>query len=916
MDNSTLGVVSTAAGSTAGLLRACEPNEVDVGGRLALHSRLFPNRGLTLERYSVLRRVGRGGMGHVFEAHDPKLERSVAIKVLRGKDQPGQSSTLLTEARAMARLRHPNVVPVHDVGQADGQVFIVMEFVRGQDLRTWLREGERDVPDVLRVFRDAGRGLRAAHRAGIIHRDFKPANVLLDEDGRALVTDFGVAIRSRDPGDEQDTPRYAGTPRYTAPEVAAGSIPTAASDQYSFCLALREALAPLTVRGTHRIRRVRAALHRGLAADPARRWPSMDALLARLDPIPRRFAASATLVGCVCGSAVTMGMVDDSDPCTELVEGMDEDWSSTDGLQVRETLTHRWGDDPRIDRVVSAMDEYADAWRTEATQACAAGPIEPTNLAIACLAASRQELSSAARYLQARLDEPTKALDAVPPVSDVRRCSSWGLLAAPTDASAVAEAELELAALRSRLRVGEPWELVPRFAALASRTQSMEFAPLQAHVLLAQGTAEYQSGALKDAIATWQRAFDDALAGGDLRAAFELAVELAQAHADTHIQQPAEARRWAGHARALAQRQAIDPSRLAAVDMAEGTALSLEHQHEAALALLHDAVARVAAAERSDARGTTDRLVASGNERLAAALHAAGRPARAREAIEAAREAMHRVYGQGHPELIRLHVSSAAIAGVSGDLVTARADLEQARDLAARLHLDADPRTLELYVNLAELEIREGHLDAAIDAASRAVHVAGLVPSLHQDRLALALVVQGSMLSSANRIAEARASAQRAVEVVSSDDRIAAGAHWLLGSIQLRQRDPRAALVTYRMAARIEARGDVHAPNRSTVELAVLELRAGNPDSARAQIVRARALLDTVPPPSRAMYERYADGVDGLIDAVAGEDPDRERGQRAQLKAMWGDTPAQLELHGALLPPRDSAAWTLAAKQL
>src|SRR5262245_15978197 len=146
---------------------------------------------LAAERYAILDVVGTGAMSVVYAAHDRVLDRKVAFKVLRDRD-PGRAERLQREARAMARLAHPNVVPVHDVGVRDGRMFLTSELVTGTTLAAWLAE-PRPWPAVVDMFVQAGRGLAAAHAAGIAHRDFKPSNVLIGDDGRVRVADFGLA---------------------------------------------------------------------------------------------------------------------------------------------------------------------------------------------------------------------------------------------------------------------------------------------------------------------------------------------------------------------------------------------------------------------------------------------------------------------------------------------------------------------------------------------------------------------------------------------------------------------------------------------------------------------------------------------------------------------------------------------------
>jgi formylglycine-generating enzyme required for sulfatase activity len=267
-------------------------------------------------RYVIEAMLGRGGMGVVYRARDPELGRAVAIKVLRHGAASGER--LRREAQALAKLSHPNVVAVHDVGTHDGQPFIAMALVEGDTLRLWLTT-PRSLPAVLDVLLAAGRGLAAAHEAGLIHRDLKPDNIFVAQSGQVLVGDFGLArgIGSAEleaagsTSDDELTPALTrsgmvlGTPAYMAPEQAAGDA-TMASDQFSFCVMAWEAFTrarPFAGTNTAELLAnirsgsvtepegdralppwIDTALRRGLAADPARRFPSMTALLTALEP--------------------------------------------------------------------------------------------------------------------------------------------------------------------------------------------------------------------------------------------------------------------------------------------------------------------------------------------------------------------------------------------------------------------------------------------------------------------------------------------------------------------------------------------------------------------------------------------------------------------------------------------------------
>src|SRR5215471_4687743 len=188
-------------------------------------------------RFRVLERLGAGAMGVVYAAYDPDLDRGVALKLV---NVPGRSQEIaLAEAKALARLSHPNVVPVHDVGIEGDCVYIVLELVRGETLDRWATG--RDARKIIDAYRQAGEALAAAHAAGLVHRDFKPTNALVGLDGRVRVVDFGLACEATTTtGDRR---AIAGTPRYMAPEQAAGHSVTPAADQYSFAVALTEALS-------------------------------------------------------------------------------------------------------------------------------------------------------------------------------------------------------------------------------------------------------------------------------------------------------------------------------------------------------------------------------------------------------------------------------------------------------------------------------------------------------------------------------------------------------------------------------------------------------------------------------------------------------------------------------------------------
>lgn len=262
-------------------LRPAAPGPAALERRLAVASilgaagtRATP---LRLGRLELQSRIGGGAMGVVYRAHDVELQRPVAIKLLRGWAGEGERLRITQEARQLAQLSHPNVVAVYDIIEDTDGLYFSMEYVAGVTLAAWLRaHPEADFRSVLAWFVQAGQGLAAAHAAGIVHRDFKPDNVLVGQDGRVRVVDFGLAREQS----EASHAVGAGTPHYMAPELIAGGGADAASDQYSFCRALADALHDRQVPDA--LNALDALVRRGLRAAPGDRHPGMSALVEQL----------------------------------------------------------------------------------------------------------------------------------------------------------------------------------------------------------------------------------------------------------------------------------------------------------------------------------------------------------------------------------------------------------------------------------------------------------------------------------------------------------------------------------------------------------------------------------------------------------------------------------------------------------
>ncbi|MEM9455094.1 MAG: serine/threonine-protein kinase [Myxococcota bacterium] len=396
--------------------------------------RLFATESVRAQigRFQVLEEIGRGGMGTVYAAYDEQLDRKVAVKVMRVEHSDFEAQQRFQrEAQAMARLSHPNVVTVHEVGHSAEQVFLAMEFIRGQSLDQWIHS-KPGWPQVLEVFVQAGRGLMAAHEAGLVHRDLKPHNIMRGEDGVVKVLDFGLARTRSDQLDEPTDARrpsgsssilsspltltgtVMGTPAYMAPEQFVAGPIDARSDQFSFCVAFFEALynerpyentsktASMASASRGAAQRSRSLMPdarvprwllrvvlRGLEPMPGDRWPSMAALLAALDrgqrrsQWRRRFIGLAVLVLCV-GMAIAVQQQHAREQreriaaCDAEGAAIDEIWN--DGargrLEAGLLATGVGFAQKSIDTLTPWLDDYRDAWRSGRVEACMHGSVD------------------------------------------------------------------------------------------------------------------------------------------------------------------------------------------------------------------------------------------------------------------------------------------------------------------------------------------------------------------------------------------------------------------------------------------------------------------------------------------------------------------------------------------------------------
>lgn len=887
-----------------------------------VHERVFgPAEAVMVGRFRLDERLGSGATSIVYAAYDPQLDRRIALKLLPNAAQDEQlAARAAAEAKALARLRHPNVVSVHEIGIHDGDRFIAMELVEGQTLRVWMDEPHpwRQVVD---LFIEAGRGLAAAHNAGVIHRDFKPDNVLV-EDGHAQVVDFGFArapVSLLDEDTVEPGRDVAGTPAYMSPEAMRGHVDEA-GDQFALCTALYEAVygarpfsgstltelsaaidsgRPSLPTGRRAIPRwLWRSIVRGLAVDPADRWPRLDELVRHLERKrrrPRAAAMGAGLTGLVLGGVTAASW---SPPpvsrCDRAGASVDLVWNAERSVAIGEAfastaLPHAvdgW------DRAHKTLDGYAETWARLRLDACLATYVrgEQSDLRfehqVRCLDHRRAELHAlATEFESASAETVTNAVSASRGLGSLSECMETdggsplddGPAPPPTMVARLATAKVSAA-------TGHYDRALPDARSLARDADAGGYLAVASDAYLAvarleDGKGDYAAAEIsaKESIARAERRGDDLLR---VKAQLMLSSVLAQQHDGER------ANEWVTLTRSTLERIGA-PERLQA-----RLAFTLGNVRRAQ-GRFDDAVQA-----SSEALDLQRRVFDEGDPRLAnthyalgAALGRVGRREESREHFQTALELRIEGLGPGHPRVAQAHDGVAQALMDLALMTQARHHFERAIEIGTAAygpeHVFIARWTINLAICIADqegpgksepyfrraaeiLEVARGPDDIEVgdallnlarvllltDHAQEGLDVLVRVGTIYREQLPpehSSLVLLHSNLSIAyTRVGDldgALDSAREAVEVSrhSGGDEHALGLGLLeLGRVYRARGEHSRAVVALEESLAVYERVESRPKERAAVhrELAKVYAAAGRPeDEARAQ-ARAKTLIE------------------------------------------------------------------------
>jgi hypothetical protein len=755
-------------------------------------------RGARVGRYVILELVGRGGMGEVYAAYDPRLDRKIALKLLHetaaGHGATGRAAQerLLREAQSIARLSHPNVVVVHDAGAIDDEsrgvrVYLAMEFIEGQTLAAWLAEAPRSWRAIRDVFVAAAEGLRAAHDAGLVHRDFKPQNVMIARDGSVRVMDFGLAHDASEAADGDaaaldlahsearpslDTIALTrsgillGTPLYMAPEQFLARATDARTDQFGFCVALYEALCgerpfpsdslstlvrevvagrvrepPMKARVPAFLRKI---LLRGLQADPASRYPSMQELIAavRVDPGRRRRTVAIGTALAMAGLIAVVGGQRVATRGERMCHGGPDKLAGIwelDGSGQRRTAVHGafLGTGSALaeetwPRVSSLLDDYSRRWTGAYADACEATHVrgdqsaEVLDLRMSCLDGLRRALGVLTDVLSHVDDHALmQTVNAVHELAPIERCADVATLRAvvppPADSIArarVADTENQLAEVKALTDTGQ-WAAARReVGPVISTARAIGYEPLLAEALAAQAWLESQLGAPVESHKSLEEAVNVALAAHRDDLAAESAAQLV-AITGYQLGRREEAERWKAMAKALLQRLGPGHDRILAWFYQDcGVALGRLGDYQGALTDLE-----LGLSLKRKVLQPNDADIARTLCDIALLRAEIGEGERALVSAEEAVNILRNVYGRGSPIQWDTLWNRGTVFASLHEYDKAEDDLRVSVDMSVTLFGEGHPWTAGPLTELGKILIAEGKHREALPVLEKALRI-------------------------------------------------------------------------------------------------------------------------------------------------------------------------------------------------
>ncbi len=738
-----------------------------LGTHASMPKRTRVTPGDVIDHYTVMDVLGRGAMGVVVQARDTELGRDVALKLLLHAGSEEAERRLVREAQAMAQLSHPNVVMVHAVGRYRDGVYIAMELVRGQTLTRWCEARSRTWAEIVHLFVEAGQGLAAAHGVGLVHRDFKPDNVLVSEDGRVLVSDFGLAGVAQswtgsasDHGESLElgtelthTGTVMGTPRFMSPEQYEGSPDVdARADQFAFGVALYHALygrypfegddlAALRVSVSEGVvslpptrtdvpRGIWQAVERCIERDPAQRHPGMRAVLRDLRrvldaPARRRRTIVMSAVGgslLVGGVALGFGLGDAEapTPCARIEERLDGIWDETRGQEIAEALGAAHDAEAGAEtlmRVRTRLDDYADAWVVSARESCEAThvhglqPLPRLEAHTRCLDERRAALNALVTQLGARPadDVLATAVSASASLPSIAACADRR----PELAAIPAEVETELARLATLHSLGAHDDVERGAVALGP---TLEEPRARARLLRLRGRANGRAGRGEIARAQLEAAALAAAEAGDDHLAARIRVDLLWVHtaglehyglSDVLVQSARVALRRVGDPPDLRRRLAVVRTDLLLTREAYSEAIE---QAEEALAAV-------------DAEGGDELMRAGVLRHRSAAFAASGRIEEAIDDAMLVLQSRRQALGEHHPSVGQAHQTLARVL-----LFDARGEEaeEHLREALSAVERREGPNALgaaELLMMQAGARLERGKGEEGVEVAERSLSI-------------------------------------------------------------------------------------------------------------------------------------------------------------------------------------------------